>query len=206
MMRKKIILLFFMLIPFAMQSQQDTPAKKGNEKVSKLSLGLGMNIPFEPHSVNYGLGMSFNQQYEYLLWSHWSVVQTLNYNFISGKDVNEFYHGIYVDTQYGNFQTLPLQFGAGFYFGENHQTFFILLKGGIAWYWGVDPAYPEIVVNGNVVQEAVPRTTFKGSYNFFTPTIGWQFKRAQISASYQGSVENNSSINVLNLSFNYRIL
>lgn len=205
MIKKKVILFLLVMIPFMMFSQEQESDNSTKDRASKISVGLGMNIPFKPNNVNYSIGMSVNQRYEYLVWEHWSVVQSLSYNFISGKDVSEYYNGIFVQTQYENFTTLPLQFGAGFYFGENHQSFFILLKGGIAWYWGVNPAYDEIDVNGNVVVEAVPRTTFSGTYSFFTPTIGWQFKKAQISATYQGHIEQDASLNVFNLSFNYRI-
>ena len=205
MIKKKIVIALLLMLSFPIFSQEKATDNAVQDRTSKICLELGMNIPFKPNSVNYGIGMSVTQQYEFLFWDNWSLVQSLGYNFISGKEVNEYYDGIFVDTQYENFQTVPLQFGVGFYFGEGHKTFFILLKGGIAWYRGVDPAYPAIVVNNNTIKEAVPRETYNGTYSFFTPTLGWQFERAQISASYQGHVEQDASLNVFNLSFGWRI-
>lgn len=205
MIRKKVlfILLLFSSGLYAQDSAGDNVQK---DKANKLSLGLGINIPLSPNAVNYGVGMRVEERYEFLLWEHWSVIQSLSYNFVSGKEVSEFYEGQYVDTEYEAFMNVPLQIGVGFYFGENHRTFFILLKGGIAWYKGVNPAYPEISYNGNVVKEAVSRSEFNGSYGFFTPAIGWQFKRLQISVGYQGQVKQSSRINVLNASLAYNIL
>lgn len=195
-----------MLLTTSLYSQDSVGENEKKERASKLSFGIGVNIPLSPNDVSYDLGMSIDQRYEYLLWEHWSVMQSLSYNFISGQSVQEYYEGRYVQTEYENFTTVPLQFGAGFYFGEGHKSFFILLKGGASWYKGVNPAYPEIVVNGNVVKEAIPRTEFNGVFGFFTPTIGWQFNRAQVSASYQGSVMHDTQINVLNISLGFRIL
>ena len=206
MIIKKVIIIFLVFLSSTLYSQDKEGVTEKKERASKLSAGIGLNIPLNPNSVNYDMGMSVDQRYEYLLWEHWSVMQSLSYNFISGQTVQEYYEGRYVKTEYENFSTVPLQFGLGFYFGEGHKTFFILLKGGASWYKGVNPAYPEIIVNGNVVKEAIPRTEFNGVFGFFTPTIGWQFKRAQISASYQGSVDQDSQINVLNISLGFRIL
>ena len=110
-----------------------------------------------------------------------------------------------VNTEYENLYTVPLQFGIGYYFGENQTLFFFLLKGGVAYYKGVSPAYPEIIVNGHVVKPAIAREEFDGVYNFITPTIGWQFERFQISASYQGHVEQDATVNILNFSVAYKV-
>lgn len=206
MVLKKIIIVFLVLLSSSLYSQDTEEKKNIEERASKLTVGIGMNIPLKPNNVSYDLGMSIDERYEYLLWEHWSVMQSLSYNFISGQSVQEYYEGRYVQVDYENFSTVPLQIGVGFYFGEGHKTFFILLKGGASWYKGVNPAYPEIIVNGNVVKEAIPRTEFNGVFGFFTPAIGWQFKRAQISASYQGSVMHDTKINVLNISLGFRIL
>lgn len=206
-MKGKKILFILLLISTGLFSQDKEGDKTSNkEKMNKLSLGIGINIPFKPNSVSYGVGMGVEERYEFLLWQHWSLIQGLSYNFVSGKKVTEFYEGQNVEVHYESFHTIPLQIGVGFYFGENHQTFFILLKGGIAWYSGVSPAYPEISYNGNVVKEAVPKTKFSGSYGFFTPAIGWQFKRSQISVTYQGHVEQNASINIMNISYAFNLL
>jgi len=205
MIKKKLLIAIMLMISFPLLSQEKGSENATNDRTSKISLELGMNIPFKPNSINYGVGMSVTQLYEFLFWDNWSLVESLGYNFISGKNVNEYYDGTLVNTEYENFQTVPLQFGVGFYFGEGHKTFFILLKGGVAWYRGVHPAYPEIVVNGNVIKEAEARTPYNGTYSFFTPTIGWQFDRAQVSASYQGHVEQDASLNVFNLSIGWRI-
>ena len=101
---------------------------------------------------------------------------------------------------------VPLVVGMGYYFGENQKTFFILLKGGVAAYWGESPAYPAIVVNGIEITAAIPSEKFNDVYWFFTPSIGWQFNRLQISATYQGHVEQDASLNILNLSMSYKIL
>ena len=184
-------------------SQESETLSKSNHK---LNFGLGLNIPMKPNAVNYGLGMSVSQRYEYLLWSHFSLVEGLAYNFISGNNVTE-YNGVnYIQTQYENFTVVPLVVGMGYYFGENQKTFFILLKGGAAAYWGVNPAYDAVIVNGNEVKAAIPREEFNGVYWFFTPSIGWQFDRLQISATYQGHVEQDANLNILNLSLGYRIL
>jgi hypothetical protein len=202
---KSLVLLSLILFPASLFSQDTKADSDGNNRMNTISLGVGMNIPFKPNSEDYGMGMSVGQRYEFLLWSHWSLVESCSYNFISGKDVNKYYYGEYVDVSYKNFSTVPLQFGVGYYFGADQTAFFVLLKGGIAWYWGENPAFPEINVNGNVVREAVPAESFSGTYSFFTPTVGWQFKKAAISASYQGHVEQDASLNILNVSFFYRI-
>jgi hypothetical protein len=206
MMTKNVILFFLLLFVLPVFSQESDTTEVQKKRSSRLNVGLGLNIPFEPNSVNYDIGMGISERYEFLLWDHFSLVQSLSYNFVSGQKVQEYYEGRYVQTQYENYNTVPLQFGIGFYFGENQRKFFILLKGGWAYYWGVNPAYPEIVVNGNVVKPAIPRTEFDGTYGFFTPTIGWQFKWVQISATYQGTVNQDASINILNLTLSYTIL
>ena len=203
MIKKNLILAFILLFSINLFSQQSDPEKKSRK--SRVNLGLGLNIPMKPNSVNYGLGFSVSQRYEYLLWEHFSLIQGLSYNTISGKDVREYYGNDYIQTQYETFSTLPLQIGMGYYFGEGQKTFFILLKGGWAAYWGVHPAYPAIVVNGNVVEEAKAREEFNGVYGFFTPSIGWQLNHLQISATYQGHIEQDASLNVLNISLAYRI-
>jgi hypothetical protein len=206
MIEKKILFILLLFSTGLFSQDIDVEKTSQKKKMNKLSLGLGINIPFKPHSVSYTVGIGVEEKYEFLLWEHWSLIQGLSYNFISGKKVTEFYEGQNVEVQYEMFNIIPLQIGVGFYFGENHQTFFILLKGGIAWYNGVNPAYPEISYNGNVVKEAVPKSKFNGSYGFFTPSIGWQFKRSQISLTYQGHVEQNASINIMNISYAFNLL
>jgi hypothetical protein len=206
MMRKN--LLFVLLVVFALplvSQETGDNLQDAKRRKHRITAGLGLNIPMKPHSVTHDLGMSINERYEFLITEHLSLIQGLSYNFISGKKVEEFYQDRFVQTEYETFSTLPLQFGAGFYFGEKNSTFFILFKGGVAAYWGVNPAYPEIKVNGNVVKEAIPREEFNGVYSFFTPTIGWHFDRFQLTATYQGHVEADANVNILNLSVNYRI-
>jgi len=203
MIKKNFLFSLIIISSLTGFSQESEASKKNN---NRLNLGLGMNIPMKPNSENYGIGMSVSQRYEYLIGSHFSLVEALSYNFISGKKVSEYYGNEYIQTQYENFNVVPLVAGMGYYFAENQKSFFILLKGGVAAYWGVDPAYPAIVVNGNEVEAAIPRKEFNGVYWFFTPTIGWQFDHIQISASYEGHVEQDASLNILNLSVSYRIL
>lgn len=195
-----------MIFSFSVYSQEkDNSSNEVKRRKHRITAGLGLNIPMSPHAETHDLGMSVNQRYEFLISEHFSLIQGLSYNFVTGKKVQEFYQDRYVQTEYENFTTVPLQFGVGFYFGEGNSDFFILLKGGVAAYWGVHPAYPEIVVNGNVVKEEIQREEYNGVYNFFTPTIGWQFKRLQLSATYQGHVETDAQLNILNISVNYRV-
>ncbi len=203
MIKKNFLFSLFFVLSLTGFSQESETTKQNN---NRLNLGLGMNIPMKPNFENYGIGMSISQRYEYLLWSHFSLVEGLAYNFISGKNVTEYYGNNYIQIQYENFNVVPLVVGMGYYFEENQKSFFILLKGGVAAYWGSDPAYPAVVVNGNEVVAAIPRNEFNGVYWFFTPSIGWQFDRLQISATYQGHVEQDASLNILNLSVSYRIL
>jgi len=183
---------------------QDTETKE-KRRWSRINLGLGINIPLKPHATNYNPGMSINESYEFLFLEHFSLIQGLAFNFISGQTVEEFYENQIVNTEYENLYTVPLQFGIGYYFGENQKTFFVLIKGGVAYFKGVNPAYPEIIVNGNVVKPAIAREEYDGVYNFITPTVGWQFERFQIRASYQGHVEQDATVNILNFSVAYKV-
>ncbi len=206
MIRKNLLIIILLFFSFSVFSQEKSDSADATKRRKhRITGGLGLNIPMSPHSETHDLGMSINERYEFLISEHFSLIQGLSYNFISGKKVMEFYQDRYVQTQYETFSTLPLQFGIGFYFGEGNSDFFILFKGGVAAYWGVHPAYPEIIVNGNLVKEAIPREEFNGVYSFFTPTIGWQFDRLQLSATYQGHVEKDANLNILNISVNYRI-
>ena len=203
-MNKNNILLLILIFVFQFGFAQEEK-KSLEDRVSKLSFGAGINVPFKPNSAQYNVGLSLNERYEFLFLEHFSIVQEISFNFISGQTVDEFYVDRVVSVEYENFYTVPFQFGLGYYFGMNQTGFFVLVKGGIAYYKGVDPAYPEIKVNGNVVRPAIPRTENDGWYHFISPTIGWQWKRWQASASYQGHVEGDAILNILNMSFAYRV-
>ena len=203
-MRVKILissLLIFMSI--TLSAQENSSSKRQR---SRLNFGLIMSIPSKPTNVNYGIGFGIIEQYEFLLGSHWSAVQSLGFNSLNGKTVSEFYEDDFYNIEYEYFRTVALQLGMGFYFGEGQSTFFILFKGGIAGFWSVTPAYPEIIVNGNVVKKAIPREEVSGSFWFFDPKIGWQFKRLQISLDYHGTINHDIAINVWTLGVAYNII
>ena len=203
-MRLLIISCLLISAPFFLSAQDG--ADKSKRQRNRLNFGASMNIPINPTNDKYGLGYGLMQQYEYLLWSHLSIMESFGFNMINGKKVNEFYENQNVTVDYDYFRSVPLQIGAGFYFGEGQSTFFILFKGGISWFWSVSPAYPEIVVNGNVVKEAIPRKETNGSFGFFTPKIGWQFKHLQLTLAYQGSVKKDAQINVFNIGVAYNVI
>lgn len=203
-MRVKILISSLLVVlSLSLFAQEKNNSKRQR---SRLNFGLSLNIPSKPTNVNYGVGFGINQQYEYLLGSHWSAVQSLGFNNLNGKNVNEFYEDDYYNIEYEYFRTVAFQFGMGFYFGEGQSTFFILFKGGVAQFWSVTPAYPEIVVNGNVVKQAIPREEVNGSFWFFDPKIGWQFNRLQISLDYHGTINHDIEINVWNLGVAYNII
>lgn len=204
-MKAKNLLIFLFIFLGITGFSQDTDSTKIKKRTSRISLGVGLNIPMQPNSATHDLGMSVSEQYEFLLWEHLSLMQSLSYNFISGKSVEEFYENQNIIVQYENFHTVPFQLGIGWYFGEDQSKFYIYFKGGIAYYWGVSPAKPEIVVNGNTVVPEIPREEFDGTFSFFTPAIGWKFKRASFEASYQGTINVDTKLNVLNLTLRYRI-
>jgi hypothetical protein len=203
-MHVKILISFLLVaLSFSLTAQENSNAKRQR---SRLNFGLSLNIPSSPTNVNYGVGFGINQQYEFLLGSHWSAVQSLGFNNINGKTVNEFYENENINVEYEYFRTVALQLGMGFYFGEGQSTFFILFKGGVAQFWTVNPPYPEIVVNGNVVKQAIPREEVNGTFWFFDPKIGWQFNRLQISLDYHGTINQDIEINVWNLGVAYNII
>ena len=202
---KNLLIILSFLIGFTAYSQEESTNFDTKKRQHRVKLGVGLNIPMEPNSSTHDLGMSVSEQYEFLLWEHFSLIQSLSYNFISGKKVEEFYQDRYVITQYEAFHTVPFQLGIGWYFGENQSKFYIFFKGGWAYYWGVNPAYPEIIVNGNLVEEAIPREEFDGNFSFFTPSIGWQFNRVSVAAVYQGTIDVDTQLNVLSLSLNFRL-
>lgn len=204
-MRLKILIssmLVFMSITLTAQENNSSKRQR-----SRLNFGASMNIPSNPTNANYGVGFGINQQYEFLLGSHWSAVQNLGFNNLNGKSVNEFYENQNITVEYEYFRTVAFQLGMGFYFGEGQSTFFILFKGGIAGFWTVTPAYPEIRNSfGNVVKEAIPREEENGSFWFFDPKIGWQLKRLQISIDYLGTINHDVEINVWNIGVAYNII
>ena len=130
---KKLLLLSFLALfvnSLALAQDADSALSKLDQRKHKLMFGAGLNIPLEPNSRTHDLGMSVSQQYEYLLWSHFSLMQSLSFNFITGQKINENYHGQEIVTQYNNFYVVPLQVGIVWYFGENHKKFFIAFAGG----------------------------------------------------------------------------
>jgi hypothetical protein len=134
-------------------------------------------------------------------------LESITFNNLFGKDVNEFYENKNITVKYEYFRTVGIQLGMGFYFGENQQTFFILLKGGIAWYWSVRPGYPEVISDvGNVIKPAIPREEVNGNFWFFDPKIGWQFNRTQVFFSYHGTVKQDSQINTFSLGAAYNVI
>lgn len=204
-MKAKKLLTFLFIFLGIIAFAQDSDTTKVKKRTSRVSLGIGLNIPMKPNSETHDLGMSVSEQYEFLLWEHFSLIQSLSYNFISGKKVQEYYENQAVNTQYEAFHTVPFQLGIGWYFGEGQSKFYVYFKGGIAYYWGVNPAYPEIIVNGNTVKEAIPREEFDGTFSFFTPAFGWNFDRVSIEAAYQGTVNVDTKLNVLNLTLKFRL-
>jgi hypothetical protein len=186
-----------------------TAQEKSNVKRqrSRLAFGANMNIPAKPTSLNYNLGYGILEQYEYLLGSHWTALESLTFNNLFGKNVNEFYENKNIDVKYEYFRTAGIQLGVGFYFGENQRTFFVLIKGGIAWYWSVKPSYPDVYSDaGNLIKPAIPREEVNGNFWFFDPKIGWQFNRAQIYFSYHGTVKQDSQINTFSLGAAYNVI
>ena len=204
-MRLKIIISsLLILMSITLTAQENSSTKRQR---SRLNFGANLNIPSKPTNVNYGVGFGILEQYEFLLGSHWSAVQSLGYNNLFGKDVNEFYENDYYNIEYEYFRTVALQLGMGFYFGEGQSTFFILFKGGIAGYWTVTPAYPEIKNSfGNVIKPAIAREEVNGNFWFFDPKIGWQLKRLQISLDYHGTINHDIEINVWNIGVAYNII
>ena len=203
-MRLKIIissLLIFMSITLTAQENSSTKRQR-----SRLNFGANLNIPSKPTNVNYGVGFGILEQYEFLLGSHWSAVQSLGFNNLNGKTVSEFYENDFYNIEYEYFRTVALQLGMGFYFGEGQSTFFILFKGGIAGFWSVTPAYPSIVVNDIEIKKAIAREEVNGNFWFFDPKIGWQFKRLQISLDYHGTINHDIEINVWNIGVAYNII
>lgn len=199
----RIFLLLFLFLAgsHSIFSQDSRPNRH------RLNFGASMNIPSAPTNTNYGVGFGIFEQYEFLLGSHWSAVQSLGFNNLSGKSVNEFYEDDFYLIEYEYFRTVTFQLGMGFYFGEGQSTFFILFKGGIAGFWSVTPAYPEITSTaGDIVKQAIPREEVNGSLWFFDPKIGWQFKRLQISLDYLGTVNHDVEINVFNIGVAYNII
>lgn len=190
-----------MVVSSIASGQTEDSFEKRNKH--RLIAGMGLNIPFEPTSANYELGFGLFEQYEFLLGDHFSLVQSLGFNYLAGKRVNEYYENQYVKVEYENFYTVPLQFGVGYYFGAEQKKFFILFEGGFAFYQLVRPAYPEVNVNGNVVKEAIPRTVETGTYHFFTPEIGWVFNRLQVNFSYQTHIENDANVGIARLGLAY---
>lgn len=203
-MRLKIIISsLLILMSITLTAQENSSTKRQR---SRLNFGANLNIPSKPTNVNYGVGFGILEQYEFLLGSHWSAVQSLGYNNLFGKDVNEFYENDYYNIEYEYFRTVALQLGMGFYFGEGQSTFFILFKGGIAGFWSVTPAYPSIVVNDIEIKKAIAREEVNGNFWFFDPKIGWQFKRLQISLDYHGTINHDIEINVWNIGVAYNII
>ena len=201
-----ILISVLFMSPILVMGQDDGGNSSPKRNRHRLLLGVGLNIPFRPTSHNYHPGFAINQQYEFLLGDHFTLAQGLGYNYLFGKSKTELYEGIYVDVEYEYFHNLPLQAGLGFYFGEKQRTFFIMFKGGVAWYKYVKPAYPEIVVNDIVVKEAKPREEISGYYWFFTPSIGWQFKRMRVSFSYKTHIEQDANVGLLGIGFSYNVL
>lgn len=201
MIRKSLLLFLFLFLTVSSFAQDSKPNRH------RLNLGASMNIPSQPTNENYGVGFGLLQQYEFLLWSHWSVLQSLGFNNLSGKTVTEFYENKNIEVDYEHFRSVALQLGVGFYFGEGQRTFFILFKGGNAWFSAVTPAYPEVKSTaGDVVKEAIPREEENGNFWFFDPKIGWQLKRLQISVDYHGTVNNDTEINVWNIGVAYNLI
>lgn len=202
MLRKYIP--FFLFFGFAVSLIAQDSSKPNRHR---LNLGASLNIPSQPTSVNYGVGFGLLEQYEFLLGSHWSAVQSLGFNNLAGKTVTEFYENGNIEVEYEHFRTAALQLGMGFYFGEGQSTFFILFKGGNAWFWAVTPAYPEVrSAVGDLVKPAIPREEVNGTFWFFDPKIGWQFKRLQISADYHGTINHDTEINVWNIGVAYNLI
>lgn len=202
---KNLFLILLFLTGISAYSQDSDSKDVVIKRHHRVKIGVGINIPMSPNSVSHDIGMGVGEQYEFLLWDHFSLIQSLSYNFVSGKSVQEYYQNQDVITQYHAFHTVPFQLGVGWYFGESQSKFYILFKGGISYYWGANAAYPEIVVNGNVVKEAIPSEDFDGTFSFFTPSIGWQFKRASISLVYQGTVNKDTKLNVLSIDLGFRL-
>lgn len=201
---KIIISTFLILISITLSAQENSSSKRQR---SRLNFGLSMNIPSKPTNVNYGVGFGITQQYEFLLGSHWSAIQGLSFNNLNGKDVNEFYENDFYNIEYEYFRTVALQLGMGFYFGEGQSTFFILFKGGIAEFWTVTPAYPEIRNSfGNIIKPAIAREERNGTFWFFDPKIGWQFKRLQVSLDYHGTINHDIEVNVWSIGVAYNII
>ena len=203
-MRLKIIISsLLILMSITLTAQENSSTKRQR---SRLNFGANLNIPSKPTNVNYGVGFGILEQYEFLLGSHWSAVQSLGFNNLNGKTVSEFYENDYYNIEYEYFRTVALQLGMGFYFGEGQSTFFILFKGGIAGFWSVTPAYPSIVVNDIEIKKAIAREEVNGNFWFFDPKIGWQFKRLQISLDYHGTINHDIEINVWNIGVAYNII
>ena len=204
-MRLKILISFMLIfMSITLIAQENSSSKRQR---SRLFFGASMNIPSKPTNVNYGVGFGINQQYEFLLGSHWSAVQSLGFNNLNGKTVNEFYENDFYNIEYEYFRTVAFQLGMGFYFGEGQSTFFIVFKGGVAGFWTVTPAYPEIRNSfGNVVKKAIPREELSGSFWSFDPKIGWQFNRLQISLDYHGTINHDIEINVWTIGVAYNII
>jgi hypothetical protein len=196
--------IFAWIVWFAMpnlNAQEIEPIAKLNKH--RLLGGIGLNIPFEPTSNSYDLGFGVFQQYEFLLGDHFSLIQSLGFNYLEGRSVYEFYQNDYIEVDYENFYAVPLQIGIGFYFGEFQQKFFIHFTGGISYYRQVNPAYPAIIVNESVVREAIPRTVEDGVFHFFTPEIGWTFRRIQLSFMYQTHIQQDANVGIARLGLAY---
>jgi len=204
-MRFKIIISsLLVIISISLTAQESNSTKRQR---SRLNFGASMNIPAKPTNVNYGLGFGINEQYEFLLGSHWTALQGLGFKNLYGKSVREFYEDDFYTIEYEYFRTVALQLGMGFYFGEGQSTLFILFKGGIAGFWSVTPAYPEIRNSfGDVIKPAIPREEVNGNFWFFDPKIGWQFKRLQISLDYHGTIKHDIQINVWNIGVAYNVI
>jgi hypothetical protein len=201
---KIFISSILIILSVSLTAQENSKVKRQR---SRLHFGANLNIPSKPTNANYGVGFGLFEQYEYLLGSHWTAMQSLSFNNLNGKSVDEFYENENITVDYEYFRTFAIQLGMGFYFGENQRTFFIMFKGGYAGFWSVEPGYPEIKSDaGNVVKEAIPREEKNGSFWFFDPKIGWQFKRWQVNFSYHGTVKQDSQINTFSIGFAYNVI
>ena len=201
MIRKYLLSLLLLIFSASLFAQGSDISRH------RLFLGLSMNIPSKPTNVNYGLGFGAFEQYEYLLWDHWSVIQSLGFSNLKGNNVTEFYENKNIQRDFEYFRNVALQIGTGFYFGEGQSTFFIHFKGGYSWFWAVTPGYPEVINNAGIkTKDAIPREEVNGNYWFFDPKIGWQFKRIQLSLDYHGTVKQDIEINVWSIGLAYNLI
>jgi hypothetical protein len=201
---KLFISTILIALAFTLTAQE---SNSGKRQRSRLNFGANINIPSKPTNTNYGVGFGLFEQYEYLLGSHWTAMQSFSFNNLNGKSVNEFYENQNITVDYEYIRILSIQMGMGFYFGENQRTFFILLKGGYANFWSVNPGYPEVKSStGNVIKPEIQREETNGSFWFFDPKIGWQFKRWQVNFSYHGTVNQDSQINTYSIGFAFNVI